>query len=264
MDRRHLDGPLPGREPDRVPGIRPDRPVAPIRPLVSRGAPQQPGALLRHRGHDVASALRRFEQTGEPYCGSTDPHSAGNGSIMRLAPVPLFFAGDPREAVARAADSSRTTHGARGGRRRLPLPRGPDRRRPPRGLEGRAALRSLQTRPRALGRAAARPADRRDRRRLVPPPRAARDPRDRLRRPFARGRAVGLRSQLHVPRRGAAGRQPRRRRRHHRRRLRPARRGLSTARSGIPARVAPSGSRWPTSSPRWPTGCWGSPIRRPD
>jgi ADP-ribosyl-[dinitrogen reductase] hydrolase len=26
--------------------------------------------------------------------------------------VPLFFAGDPREAVARAADSSRTTHGA--------------------------------------------------------------------------------------------------------------------------------------------------------
>jgi ADP-ribosyl-[dinitrogen reductase] hydrolase len=49
---------------------------------------------------------------GEPYCGSTDPYSAGNGSIMRLAPVPLFFALDPRSAVARAADSSRTTHGA--------------------------------------------------------------------------------------------------------------------------------------------------------
>jgi ADP-ribosylglycohydrolase len=31
---------------------------------------------------------------------------------MRLAPVPLFFARDPREAIARAADSSRTTHGA--------------------------------------------------------------------------------------------------------------------------------------------------------
>ncbi len=63
-------------------------------------------------GGTVASALRRFEQSGEPYCGSTDPSSAGNGSIMRLAPVPLFFAGEPREAVARAADSSRTTHGA--------------------------------------------------------------------------------------------------------------------------------------------------------
>ena len=30
---------------------------------------------------------------------------------MRLAPVPLFFARAPREAIARAADSSRTTHG---------------------------------------------------------------------------------------------------------------------------------------------------------
>jgi ADP-ribosylglycohydrolase len=64
-------------------------------------------------GGTVSAALRRFEQTGEPYCGSTEPYSAGNGSIMRLAPVPLFFAPDPREAIARSADSSRTTHGAR-------------------------------------------------------------------------------------------------------------------------------------------------------
>ncbi len=63
-------------------------------------------------GGTTSSALRQFEQTGEAYCGSADTYSAGNGSIMRLAPVPLFFAGDPREAVARAADSSRTTHGA--------------------------------------------------------------------------------------------------------------------------------------------------------
>jgi ADP-ribosyl-[dinitrogen reductase] hydrolase len=63
-------------------------------------------------GGTVASALRRFEQTGEAYCGSTDPYSAGNGSIMRLAPLPLFYARSPREAVARAGDSSRTTHGA--------------------------------------------------------------------------------------------------------------------------------------------------------
>jgi ADP-ribosylglycohydrolase len=31
---------------------------------------------------------------------------------MRLAPVPLFFAGKPEEAIARSGDSSRTTHGA--------------------------------------------------------------------------------------------------------------------------------------------------------
>ena len=38
--------------------------------------------------------------------------TAGNGSIMRLAPVALFFRRRPREAIARAADSSRTTPGA--------------------------------------------------------------------------------------------------------------------------------------------------------
>jgi len=31
---------------------------------------------------------------------------------MRLAPVPLFFAGRPEEALERSGDSSRTTHGA--------------------------------------------------------------------------------------------------------------------------------------------------------
>lgn len=63
-------------------------------------------------GSTVASALRRFERTREPYCGSTDPMSAGNGSIMRLAPVPLFYARRPREAIEISAESSRTTHGA--------------------------------------------------------------------------------------------------------------------------------------------------------
>jgi ADP-ribosyl-[dinitrogen reductase] hydrolase len=63
-------------------------------------------------GMTVRDALGRFEETGEPWCGSTHPQSAGNGSVMRLAPVPLYFASDPKLAVARAADSSRTTHGA--------------------------------------------------------------------------------------------------------------------------------------------------------
>ncbi len=63
-------------------------------------------------GNTTVEALRRFERTGEPYCGSTDPRAAGNGSIMRLAPVPLFFAQQPEEAIERSADSSRTTHAA--------------------------------------------------------------------------------------------------------------------------------------------------------
>lgn len=64
-------------------------------------------------GTTTAAALRRFERTREPWCGSEDPRAAGNGSIMRLAPVPLFFAHRPLEAIERAAESSRTTHGAR-------------------------------------------------------------------------------------------------------------------------------------------------------
>lgn len=63
-------------------------------------------------GATVRSALARFERTSNAWSGSTDEFSAGNGSIMRLAPVPLFFARDPETAIARAADSSRTTHGA--------------------------------------------------------------------------------------------------------------------------------------------------------
>ena len=64
-------------------------------------------------GNTVRAALSRFEQRGDPYAGSTDPRSAGNGSLMRLAPVPMFFAADAAEAVAMAAESSRTTHGAK-------------------------------------------------------------------------------------------------------------------------------------------------------
>ena len=63
-------------------------------------------------GGTVRQALWQFEQTGEPFCGSTDPRTAGNGSIMRLAPVPLFYAADPENAIAKSKDSSRTTHGA--------------------------------------------------------------------------------------------------------------------------------------------------------
>lgn len=63
-------------------------------------------------GGTVRSALARFKKTHEPYCGATDPHSAGNGSIMRLAPVPLFYVKKPLEAIEKSGESSQTTHGA--------------------------------------------------------------------------------------------------------------------------------------------------------
>ncbi|CAN5573233.1 ADP-ribosylglycohydrolase family protein [soil metagenome] len=63
-------------------------------------------------GLTVRTALLKFEKTNKPFCGDTDPRTAGNGSLMRLAPVPLYFASDPLLAIKLAADSSRTTHGA--------------------------------------------------------------------------------------------------------------------------------------------------------
>ncbi len=44
--------------------------------------------------------------------GSADPRAAGNGSLMRLAPVAMYYAHRPDELGDRAADSSRTTHAA--------------------------------------------------------------------------------------------------------------------------------------------------------
>ena len=64
-------------------------------------------------GNTTREALTRFESTREPYCGSTDSRSAGNGSLMRLAPVPLFYTGKPEAAVVKAGVSSQTTHGIR-------------------------------------------------------------------------------------------------------------------------------------------------------
>jgi ADP-ribosyl-[dinitrogen reductase] hydrolase len=63
-------------------------------------------------GMTVRGALERFQRTGEPYSGSTDPYSAGNGSLMRLAPVALFFFPRVEQVVHFSAESSRTTHGA--------------------------------------------------------------------------------------------------------------------------------------------------------
>jgi ADP-ribosyl-[dinitrogen reductase] hydrolase len=63
-------------------------------------------------GNTVSAALHRFQTDGNPYAGSSDPRAAGNGCIMRLAPVPMRWAADPTQAIALARNSSRTTHGA--------------------------------------------------------------------------------------------------------------------------------------------------------
>lgn len=63
-------------------------------------------------GSTVTAALTRYREIGNPFSGSTHPRSAGNGSIMRLAPLPMFYYPDREAALRYAVESSRTTHAA--------------------------------------------------------------------------------------------------------------------------------------------------------
>lgn len=63
-------------------------------------------------GTTVRSAINKYRVTGDPFAGSTDPWSAGNGAIMRLAPVPMMYAGSSEKTIFYSGESARTTHGA--------------------------------------------------------------------------------------------------------------------------------------------------------
>ena len=63
-------------------------------------------------GVTVSSALRKYLDTKNPFSGSIEERSSGNGSIMRLAPIPIFYRQDIEECIRYAGESSRTTHGS--------------------------------------------------------------------------------------------------------------------------------------------------------
>jgi len=63
-------------------------------------------------GMTTQDALARYLVTGEPFAGSDRPGTAGNGSLMRLAPVVLHALRDAAAARQLAATQSRTTHAA--------------------------------------------------------------------------------------------------------------------------------------------------------
>lgn len=64
-------------------------------------------------GKTTRQALERFRSTGKPMSGSTHPSDAGNGSLMRLAPIPMFYAPNKARTRSYAGKSSRTTHAAK-------------------------------------------------------------------------------------------------------------------------------------------------------
>lgn len=63
-------------------------------------------------GVTTRTALASFERNGDPYAGSTDPMSAGNGSLMRLSPVAIRRWRNRPLMADVAARQSRTTHAA--------------------------------------------------------------------------------------------------------------------------------------------------------
>lgn len=63
-------------------------------------------------GNTVVRALEHYNYTKKTFAGSSDSEKAGNGSLMRLAPIPIFFSTDVVQAIRYAGQSSRTTHGA--------------------------------------------------------------------------------------------------------------------------------------------------------
>ena len=64
-------------------------------------------------GITTRTALLRYEQTGKLASdGGDDNQQAGNGTLMRLAPVAIFAAPDVSKGAQLAAAQSRTTHAA--------------------------------------------------------------------------------------------------------------------------------------------------------
>lgn len=63
-------------------------------------------------GVTTRQALQRWKMTGDPFAGSTDPGTAGNGSLMRLSPVAIRHHRNRATLWDVAARQSRTTHAA--------------------------------------------------------------------------------------------------------------------------------------------------------
>lgn len=62
-------------------------------------------------GTTIREALTHYQESGQPFAGSSDPDTAGNGSLMRLAPVVMYYFPSQEDVTHFAQQSSRTTHG---------------------------------------------------------------------------------------------------------------------------------------------------------
>ena len=61
-------------------------------------------------GNTTRRSIEAYEKTWTAYSQLSNPGTAGNSSLMRLAPVPMAYSMHPKKAVEYCAKSSRTTH----------------------------------------------------------------------------------------------------------------------------------------------------------
>jgi ADP-ribosylglycohydrolase len=61
-------------------------------------------------GGNIGKSLSAIENSTPPPRFTNASEDSGNGSLMRLAPIPIYFHNDINVAIACSAESSRTTH----------------------------------------------------------------------------------------------------------------------------------------------------------
>ena len=61
-------------------------------------------------GGNISISMDEFMYHQQPYTAKEDQFNNGNGSLMRLAPLPVAFSNQPEKAVALSALQSLTTH----------------------------------------------------------------------------------------------------------------------------------------------------------
>jgi ADP-ribosyl-[dinitrogen reductase] hydrolase len=61
-------------------------------------------------GRTTSDALNEYKFSGDIFSKIVENDYSGNGGIMRLAPIPMFYVNDSTKAVHYSGESSRTTH----------------------------------------------------------------------------------------------------------------------------------------------------------
>lgn len=61
-------------------------------------------------GGNISISTREFQARQTDFCEKGEEFNSGNGSLMRLAPIPINFFREEAEAMKAAEEQSRTTH----------------------------------------------------------------------------------------------------------------------------------------------------------